>query len=395
MDVYYLNYPNIIVPKDITMKVLITLSLCSLLFVACGTSASASISSTETPISSTPTSTDLPTLALSPTPTDPAVDPATPSPTPSDTAALPSPTSIPTQDCIDKAAFSEDVTIPDGMVLKMGESFTKTWRVRNAGTCTWSGYELVYAGGEAMNGAMSNPMPEIKPDEYGNVSVELTAPQRGGGTTGYWLFKNTAGETFGVGSEDNGLLWVQINVAYPLPSGETPVAVGTTPVSSGAVPVSAVQSSASDSTTQTSQAGCVYTRNSDYESQILGLINNARAQNGLGALALDNQLNAAALEHSLDMACNAIISHTGSDGTNWYDRVRKQGFANYNSARENIYVGNPAFGGDANGAFTWWMNSEIHRKTLMNADQKLIGISYIYSDASTDGGNDTTVFARP
>jgi len=95
------------------------------------------------------------------------------------------------------------------------------------------------------------------------------------------------------------------------------------------------------------------------------------------------------------MACNAIISHTGSDGTNWYDRVRKQGFANYNSARENIYVGNPAFGGDANGAFTWWMNSEIHRKTLMNADQKLIGISYIYSDASTDGGNDTTVFARP
>jgi uncharacterized protein YkwD len=281
------------------------------------------------------------------------------------------------------------------MVIKMGESFTKTWRIRNEGTCNWSGYELVYAGGEAMNGAMSNPMPEIKPDTYGNVSVELTAPQRGGGATGYWLFKNTAGETFGVGAEGDGLLWVQINVTYPLPSSATPVAAGTTPVTAGAAPVSATPSSASDSTTQTSQAGCGYTRNVDYESQILDLVNNFRAQNGLGALALDSQLNAAALEHSLDMACNAIISHTGTDGTTWYDRVRKQGFANYNSARENIYVGNPAFGGDAQGAFTWWLNSEIHRKTLMNPDAKLIGVAYIYSDASAYGGNYTTVLARP
>jgi uncharacterized protein YkwD len=377
------------------MKVLITLSLCTLLFVACGTTASATLSATETPVPSTPASADLPTLAPSPTSTDPAVNSATPSPTPADTAALPSPTALPTQDCIDKAAFSEDVTIPDGMLLQMGESFTKTWRVRNAGTCAWSGYELIYAGGEAMNGAMSNPVPEIKPDDYGNVSVELTAPQRGGGTTGYWLFKNPAGETFGVGAEGDGLLWVQINVAYALPSGPTPVAAGTTPVATGASPVSAASTSVPASSTQTGQDGCVYTQNGDYESQMLSLINNVRAQNGLGALTLDSQLNAAALEHSLDMACNDNISHTGTDGSTWYDRVRKQGFANYNSARENIYVGNPAFGGNANGAFTWWMNSEIHRKTLMNADQKLIGISYIYSDSSTYGGNYTTVFARP
>jgi uncharacterized protein YkwD len=275
------------------------------------------------------------------------------------------------------------------MVIKMGETFTKTWRVRNEGTCTWRGYELVYAGGEAMNGAMSNPMPELKPDEYGIISVELTAPQRGGGVTGYWLFKNTSGQTFGVGAEGDGLLWVQINVAYPLPSSATPVAESTTSVTTGASPISAAP------TAQTSPSGCEYTLNSDYEAQILALINNTRAQNGLGALTLDGQLSAAALEHSLDMACNAIVSHTGSDGTTWYDRVRKQGFANYNSARENIYVGNPAFGGDANGAFTWWMNSEIHRKTLMNPDQKLIGISYIYSDISAYGGNYTTVFARP
>ena len=247
-----------------------------------------------------------------------------------------------------------------------------------------------------MNGPMSTPMPEIKPDAYGNVSVDLQAPQRGGGATGYWHFTNAAGQTFGVGAEADGLLWVQVNVDYPPPAGGTPVASNTLTSVASNTSTSAVSNTSTSAvpTAQTSQSGCVYSLNSDYEAQILALINNVRAQNGLGALALDSQLNAAALEHSLDMACNATISHTGTDGSTWYDRVKKQGFANYNSDRENIYVGSPAFGGDAQGAFTWWMNSAIHRKTLMNPDQKLIGISYVYSDASAYGGNYTTEFAR-
>jgi uncharacterized protein YkwD len=377
------------------MKVIVLLSLCTLALVACGTSTPTTVSVIETSVPTTPTPAESPTFAPSPTPTDQVADPVIPSATPVDAAALPSPTALPPQDCIDKAAFSADVTIPDGMVIKMDEPFTKTWRIRNEGSCTWSGYELVYAGGDALNGAMSNPMPEIKPGEYGNISVDLQAPKRAGGLIGYWLFKNTADKTFGVGAEGDGMLWVQITVASPPPVAEIPASGGTSLVSVNTSPGPTATPAASASTPQTSQSGCVFTRNSDYESQILGLINNVRAQNGLGALTLDNRLSAAALEHSMDMACNAIISHTGTDGSTWYTRVAAQGFANYNSARENIYVGNPAFGGDANGAFNWWMNSEIHRKTLMNPDQKLIGIAYVYSDASAYGGNYTTVFARP
>ncbi len=374
------------------MKAILILPLFVLFMTACGTSAQAGAAATPSGPTATSSSSELPTQ--SPPATDPPTipSPATPSPTPADAAAQPTPTALPGEDCINKAAFSEDVTIPDGTLVKMGETFTKTWRVRNAGTCIWSGYQLVYAGGEAMNGTQTNLMPEIKPDDYGNVSVDLTAPQRGGGFTGYWHFQDPAGKTFGVGAERDGLLWIQINVEYPLPVADTPVSGGTSLVS---VNTSQGLTATPVSPSQTSPGDCVYTQNSTYESQILGLINNVRAQNGLGPLTLDSQLSAAALEHSLAMACNDNISHTGTDGSTWYDRVRKQGFANYNSARENIYVGSPAFGGDANGAFTWWMNSEIHRKTLMNADQKLIGISYIYSDASTYGGNYTTVFARP
>ena len=374
------------------MKKIIILSISLVLLVtACGTSTPAAPAN-QPSATSAPDPTASPTAELNPTPTTDVLPTEAPIPTAVEAAATPSPTSQPEQDCIDKAAFYSDLTIPDGMVLKMGETFTKTWRIRNEGTCTWSEYELVYSGGDALNGAMSNPMPDVGPGEYGDISVVLKAPQRAGGLISYWQFKNTAGKTFGVGAEGTGQLWVQINVASPLPATATPSSGGVTMISSSS---GSTPAAAPSPTSQTGQSSCVYTTNPDYEAQILASINNVRVQNGLGALALDSRLSAAALEHSLDMACNAIISHTGTDGSTWYDRVQKQGFANYNSSRENIYVGNPAFGGDANGAFNWWMNSEIHRKTLMNPDQKLIGISYIYSDNSEYGGNYTTVFARP
>jgi uncharacterized protein YkwD len=362
------------------VKAIHFLTLC-LLLAACGTPQQVTAPSIPTTPPATSTPDELPTPLPSATSPEAASPTATPSPTPAEVAALPSPTALPAQNCIDKAAFSEDVTIPDGTLIHRGDSFTKVWRIHNEGTCTWTGYQLVYAGGEAMNAAMSYPLPEIRPDDYGNISLDLQAPQRGGGFTGYWHFKNAAGQTFGVGAEDDGLLWVQINVDYPPPVAGTPVASNTSP--------------AATPTSVTAQGSCAYSRNRDYESQILTLINNVRTQNGLGALAPDDRLSAAALDHSLDMACNAIISHTGTDGSTWYDRVKAKGFANYTSDRENIYVGNPAYGGDAQGAFDWWMNSEIHRKTLMNPDAKLIGIAYVYSDASTYGGNYTTEFARP
>ena len=39
--------------------------------------------------------------------------------------------------CVDKPVFVADVTIPDNTVIAPGTTFTKTWRVRNDGNCTW------------------------------------------------------------------------------------------------------------------------------------------------------------------------------------------------------------------------------------------------------------------
>jgi uncharacterized protein YkwD len=187
-----------------------------------------------------------------------------------------------------------------------------------------------------------------------------------------WQFQNPAGERFGVGFGGGGQLWAQITVSFILP---TQVAT------SGATPPS--------------QGACSGQRDPTVEAQVLALINEARTNQGLNALEAQGQLAAAALAHSMDMACHDFVDHVGSDGSTWYDRVSAQGYANYNSARENIYVGHPEFGGTAQGAFDWWWNSKIHHDNMLKPDVSQIGVAYVVNPDSEYGGYYTTVFARP
>jgi uncharacterized protein YkwD len=95
------------------------------------------------------------------------------------------------------------------------------------------------------------------------------------------------------------------------------------------------------------------------------------------------------------MACNHYVDHTGSDGSTWFSRVASQGYANYNSAHENIYVGHPEFGGTPQGAMTWWMNSQVHRDNILFTTVTEIGIGIVTWPTSDWGGYYTVEFARP
>jgi hypothetical protein len=148
-----------------------------------------------------------------------------PSATPESTATLalsltetlaPTETLSPTieAELTDKAEFVADVTVPDGSPFAAGAAFTKTWRVKNVGTATWTTeYALVFVSGEPMGGPAEAPLPvEVKPEETVDISVALTAPQRLAFYTGFWQLRNTAGEFFGVGAGANEPLYVQIQV---------------------------------------------------------------------------------------------------------------------------------------------------------------------------------------
>ena len=93
----------------------------------------------------------------------------------------------------DQAQYVKDVTIDDGTTFDPGETFTKTWRLRNAGTCTWSGYSLVFDSGDAMSGASPISIGTVNPGQEVDLSVTLTAPASNGSYRGYWRIRNTSG----------------------------------------------------------------------------------------------------------------------------------------------------------------------------------------------------------
>jgi uncharacterized protein YkwD len=236
-----------------------------------------------------------------------------------------------------------------------------------------------------MSGSLSNPLPMVAPGEIAEISINLQAPSRWGQYAGNWQFQNDRGVRFGVGSGGHDYIWVQIFVDSPAPAPSSNPQAG--PPSE----------SPSEQTTQPvvqNPANCDQ-RNDSYEQQVLNLINNVRSNQGLNTLSLQPQLSNAAYSHSSDMACNDFVDHSGSDASSWYDRVSAQGYANSNSARENIYVGDPEFGGTPEGAFNWWMNSQVHRDNILNPDVSEIGIGYAYNPNSSYGGYYTVNFARP
>lgn len=131
------------------------------------------------------------------------------------TLALPSATPVfsATPVC-EQAQFVKDMSIPDGSVFAPGAAFTKTWRLRNAGVCTWSGYSLVFDSGDSMNGTSPTPIGTVGPGQDVDLSVDLTAPAANGSYRGYWRIRNASGVLIPVlGGTEGRSFFVDIKVA--------------------------------------------------------------------------------------------------------------------------------------------------------------------------------------
>ena len=94
--------------------------------------------------------------------------------------------------------YVSDVTIPDGTVISPGAAFTKTWRLQNAGTTTWTtSYSLVFISGEQMGTTTSVPVSQsVAPGAQIDLSVDMVAPTNTGSYQGYWKMKNASGQYF-------------------------------------------------------------------------------------------------------------------------------------------------------------------------------------------------------
>lgn len=137
--------------------------------------------------------------------------PATNTPIPATSTPFPTATAVTYCDWV---AFLKDVTIPDGTAMGRGEIFTKTWRLQNRGTCTWtSDYYLVFTGGSQMGDTTAVRLPgNVAPGQTVDVSVTLAAPDSLGRQVGYWMLRNPSGALFGYGNKAEQAFYVDIKV---------------------------------------------------------------------------------------------------------------------------------------------------------------------------------------
>ena len=98
---------------------------------------------------------------------------------------------------VPELSWVEDVTFPDGAAVQPGETFVKTWRIRNTGTAPWeAGYALIHFEDERLNGPNQAPVPPLKPGESGEVSIRLKAPQTPGFVKSTWKGRDPQGRLF-------------------------------------------------------------------------------------------------------------------------------------------------------------------------------------------------------
>lgn len=114
----------------------------------------------------------------------------------------------------DRAEFVDDITVEDGTVFKPGETFTKTWRLKNTGSCTWtSSYRVVFDSGNALGAPASFNLPtSVAPDGIIDISVQMKAPDIEKDYESYWKLQNASGVMFGLGEDGTKNFWVKITV---------------------------------------------------------------------------------------------------------------------------------------------------------------------------------------
>lgn len=114
--------------------------------------------------------------------------------------------------------------------------------------------------------------------------------------------------------------------------------------------------------------------NLSYIEQVVELVNNERAKEGLAPLSVDKNVQAAAQVRAVE--CEQSFSHTRPNGSSFSTALVEQGVS-YRRAGENIAWGQRSPEEVVNA----WMNSEGHRANIMNSNFTKIGVGY-YQNAN-------------
>lgn len=108
-------------------------------------------------------------------------------------------------------------------------------------------------------------------------------------------------------------------------------------------------------------------------TEVLAILNTARAKAGCGPLKLNSKLMAAAKTHANNMAQKDFFGHSNKDGSKFSSRVKRQGYK-YRMVAENIAAGQSS----AKKTAYDWLGSPGHRRNILNCKLKDTGIAVAY-----------------
>lgn len=123
---------------------------------------------------------------------------------------------------------------------------------------------------------------------------------------------------------------------------------------------------------QTKEAAPATSEESAYEKKVLELTNQERAKAGVPALKLDVELSKVAREKSRDMQSKGYFDHNSPTYGSPFDMMKQFGIS-YTTAGENIAMGQQS----PEEVVQAWMNSEGHRKNIMNANFTHLGVGHV------------------
>jgi len=96
------------------------------------------------------------------------------------------------------ATLLADVSVPYGANFSPGDKFTKTWRVRNTGTCDWNrGFLLVYVSGDTFGASSQSIGVKVLAGEVAEISLPMVAPNLTGTVSSVWQLATDIGKPFG------------------------------------------------------------------------------------------------------------------------------------------------------------------------------------------------------
>lgn len=119
----------------------------------------------------------------------------------------------------------------------------------------------------------------------------------------------------------------------------------------------------------------------ELEPRIVAAINSERRSRGLKPLRVSRQLSAAAERHARSMARLGFFAHESADGTPWDERILRtykvKGYSRW-TVGENLLWRSPDV--TPVEALEMWMSSPDHRRVLLTAAFREVGLSVVRAE---------------